>query len=1107
MITLTPYIKSFMVDFAPAQDLDLAGYRTHVAHESELVNGDFTPTANNLVNHGPDTNFVVKVDRGGAWFVKIGAYDTFGEEVLNYSALHSVVVATTDPLDVVPPETPVLDTSKTVSDLEGTGVFQTAYILLAWTLIPVPNDFSNYLIRQKKHTESSWTEIQLDQSPTYKASNLIPGVSYDFQICAVDQWINASSWSDTYTVTAHADTVAPVVPTSPSVVTAMRTVFIKWDANVEADLDEYVVEVAENPTFTLNKQTFHTANNSLTFNGSQGVTYYIRVSAVDYSGNNSGPSATVSAMPGLVVSADIDTNALEASNRFTNVPVIKEASYSVWRANTPAGGISWNSHHAYYQGKQFTVNAGSTTQPYVQGTFAGADGSTISYTGVPDQTAKNDTTATFIMAKNTNGNLEVIWNSEANMVIGSAYIMDGAITNAKITSLTADKIKAGTLDCGLLTIENLNFSDIGGSISWGDGTITNKPSKLSDLDSAASTKLSGIADGATKGADWATNVSGKPMSLSELNSTDGTTLSNASSNASSAVNQLNTLTTNGGKLTYIDSQGAYLGTLNASKITAGTFAGGGIGFSTGATVNLDGNAARITVNDGTRDRIYIGKLGTGDYGIDIKDALGSSVVKVSNGSGAILQNATVGNLVVSGQGILCGSGNSAFKVWDAGSGSVNMYLGDYLGSKTNYLYWNGSKLEIAAKVVMSSDSLIQWSNLSPETQTNLRGPQGIQGLPGATGATGATGPKGDPGVTPDMSAYMDKGSFMTTIGADYVFTQKIACDKLVGNVITGKTFQTADSGQRFVVDYTTNDAKFYDSSGTKRVKIGVTTGTGEHGSSSAYLDMYMPTDATGISCVGMTYSDTAMAYFQNGGFSIGGWICYGPGISALGTYGVYGYGVSAGIYGTGYYGVLGTNKGRGESPKSTAAGQIGVRSEVSGTGAVAYKAVASNGASAVYSTFTGAHEMLIPNTETAIIGDIVSDTAILFKESVSDAFGTVEVTSRSKDKTVLGVLACEPFDLDKVPEDWKAWEGIEELLKAHKVIFVNAVGEGQINVCKDGGNIYAGDLICSSTRPGKGMRQEDDLLFSYTVAKAREDCIWEEGEDDIRMIACIYHCG
>ena len=79
MITLTPFIKSFMVDFTPAPDLDLLGYRTHAVLSSALVNGDFTPSDSNIVNHGPDTNFVVKVAQGGEYSCKVAAYDSFGD--------------------------------------------------------------------------------------------------------------------------------------------------------------------------------------------------------------------------------------------------------------------------------------------------------------------------------------------------------------------------------------------------------------------------------------------------------------------------------------------------------------------------------------------------------------------------------------------------------------------------------------------------------------------------------------------------------------------------------------------------------------------------------------------------------------------------------------------------------------------------------------------------------------------------------------------------------------------------------------------------------------------------------------------------------------------
>ncbi|MCU9931023.1 hypothetical protein OFL77_27200, partial [Escherichia coli] len=64
-----------------------------------------------------------------------------------------------------------------------------------------------------------------------------------------------------------------------------------------------------------------------------------------------------------------------------------------------------------------------------------------------------------------------------------------------------------------------------------------------------------------------------------------------------------------------------------------------------------------------------------------------------------------------------------------------------------------------------------------------------------------------------------------------------------------------------------------------------------------------------------------------------------------------------------------------------------------------------------------------------------------------------------------------------------------------------------INVCKENGNIEAGDFICTSSIHGKGMKQSSDLLHNYTVAKARESVTWADGDSSIKLVACIYLSG
>ena len=67
-------------------------------------------------------------------------------------------------------------------------------------------------------------------------------------------------------------------------------------------------------------------------------------------------------------------------------------------------------------------------------------------------------------------------------------------------------------------------------------------------------------------------------------------------------------------------------------------------------------------------------------------------------------------------------------------------------------------------------------------------------------------------------------------------------------------------------------------------------------------------------------------------------------------------------------------------------------------------------------------------------------------------------------------------------------------------------GEGQINVCGEGGNIERGDLIVTSSIPGKGMKQADDIVRSYTVAKARESMTFSSSTE-VKLVACEYFSG
>ena len=92
--------------------------------------------------------------------------------------------------------------------------------------------------------------------------------------------------------------------------------------------------------------------------------------------------------------------------------------------------------------------------------------------------------------------------------------------------------------------------------------------------------------------------------------------------------------------------------------------------------------------------------------------------------------------------------------------------------------------------------------------------------------------------------------------------------------------------------------------------------------------------------------------------------------------------------------------------------------------------------------------------------------------------------------------------------------------KSEDRVIVNALGEGSIWVTNINGNFENGDYITTSTIPGYGMKQDDDLLHNYTAAKITQDCNFdlnstydcEEFEYNgvtyrRAFVGCTYHCG
>jgi len=176
----------------------------------------------------------------------------------------------------------------------------------------------------------------------------------------------------------------------------------------------------------------------------------------------------------------------------------------------------------------------------------------------------------------------------------------------------------------------------------------------------------------------------------------------------------------------------------------------------------------------------------------------------------------------------------------------------------------------------------------------------------------------------------------------------------------------------------------------------------------------------------------------------------------------------------------------------------------------------AGGAGSNYGPFTGSHEVIlaegfplevIPGMIVAMTGKAETRLKKDGSTSLSSTLPTVMLSYVENDKTVLGALVSE----SSLPKDH--WYKVRE---GERFAVVNALGEGRVWVTNINGDIKVGDYITSSTLPGYGKRQDDDLLHSYTIGKAIETVDWNSVTETIRhdgkavkvyLIAVIYTSG
>lgn len=248
---------------------------------------------------------------------------------------------------------------------------------------------------------------------------------------------------------------------------------------------------------------------------------------------------------------------------------------------------------------------------------------------------------------------------------------------------------------------------------------------------------------------------------------------------------------------------------------------------------------------------------------------------------------------------------------------------------------------------------------------------------------------------------------------------------------------------------------------------------------------------------------------------------YGLRVDATyGTYGLYGKGGWMGVYGeANNYGVQGTATSdygtgvyayapgyfafgvQGNAPDNYGTGVYGTAAGNYGRGVVGYGLqydFYASGPGTNYGPFTGSHEVKLsvdfpPDVKPGMIVSATGETKTRVHNgtvSLSSTLPTVRLSSTANDKAVLGALVSE------APLPKEHWYNYSE---GERFGIVNALGEGRVWVSNLNGEVQVGDYITTSSIPGYGQKQDDDLLHSYTLGKATENVDWNSATETVEF--------
>jgi predicted phage tail protein len=558
--------------------------------------------------------------------------------------------------------------------------------------------------------------------------------------------------------------------------------------------------------------------------------------------------------------------------------------------------------------------------------------------------------------------------------------------------------------------------------------------------------------------------------------------------------------------TEIDGAKITTGTIDAARLNVGSINISGFNNNSGFTNDAAANTAQTTAN--SANTLASSKTTAAEAATAANTA--------NKAAGKVGGWSISSSYIQGGSGVYIASGKTAYGQTTAGFwlGNVGATPKFDIGNSSSYLRWDGSALNIKGNITLDNASSINisgFNNNSGYTDDTTANSATTTANSATTTANGATTTANAATVTANSASTAASNAQTTADGKTTLAAANAAVNvnvtSISGGVIQTGTLIAAkiESGNN-AIGSSSNKFAF--------------NGTTEYGASGI---------STVIGATAVNSSTAAGLFFSSGGTSALGVQTNTSGISAglffnSSSIGTETYRNRADL-GNDLYGSVFTDDS-GKYAKLATPTEAGWFQDAAST--PNYVKLAT-GTHALYyagavGTFTAGHDALLADSESCEVGDILVDQGVAYASSVSDVITNVTRSTSANQKAVIGVFVQENPDHIPVPLAKEIITDIgsgpsagvsrthiidpahDSIVANKTIIAMNSVGEGQVNVCGESGDIEIGDLISSSSTTGKGMKQADDIVRSCTVGKAREAVTFATAST-VKQIACIYMCG